>query len=354
MRVVVHPADDGGCGHYRLIFPAAVLNAAGDDVHIRLDDYRAVWTSHPLIGERVIDLAQDVDADVVVLQRPLHRNRYELLLALQRRGVAVVVEIDDDFHAIDRRNPAWRITNPLFDRDRNRDWLMRACDAADLVTCSTQAIADRYAPHGRVVVLPNLVPEWYLTVERERVDDRVVIGWTGSTRTHPGDLEVTGGQVGEAVRTAGAAFGVVGTGEGVQKALHLDEPPLAAGWLPITQYPRAMASFDVGIVPLALSPFNEAKSWLKMLEFASLGVPAVVSPTTENTALFARGVGVTAAPFEWRMFVHELATNAEWRSDLAAQGRAVASDLTYEKQSWRWLEAWSQAMVHQRARKVPA
>lgn len=354
MRVVVHPADEGGCGAYRLTFPAGVLANEGADVHVRSTPYDAVFQPSPL-GDRVIDLVNDVDADVVVLQRPLHRHRVELMAVLQRRGVAVVVEIDDDFHSLHRKNPAWRQTNPAIDRDRNRDWLMRACERADLVTCSTPALAERYAPHGRVVVLPNLVPAWYLTVDRQRIDERVVVGWSGSVHTHPGDLEVTDGQVAVAAEQTGAVVAVVGTGDGVQKALQLDVPPLASGWLPLAQYPQAVASFDVGIVPLALSPFNEAKSNLKMSEMAALGVPVVASPTSENRALHELGVGfVVHDDVGWWRATTMLCESDQLRAEMAEAGRAVMAARTYERQAWRWLEAWDRAAVNARARKVAA
>lgn len=354
MRVVVHPADEGGCGHYRLIFPATVLAQQGADVVVTADAYRAVWQPS-VFGDRIVDLADTVDADVVVLQRPMHRNKVELIDALQARGVAVVVEIDDDFHALHRRNPAWSETNPLTSRDMNRDWLMRACGRADLVTCTTAAIAARYGGHGRVAVLPNLVPAWYLQVERERLCDEVVVGWTGSVSTHPGDLNVTLGGVAAAVDETDAVFAVVGTGEGVQKALQLAERPVTTGWLPIALYPRAMAAFDVGIVPLTLSAFNDAKSWLKMLEFAALGVPVVASPTSPNQALYDVGVGVlTNDSRGWQRHVASYAKDEQLRAEVAGRGRAAAASLTYEAHAERWLDAWGQARANADARRLVA
>lgn len=355
MKVVVHPADTGGCGHYRLIFPATVLADNGEDVHVQAHAdghlYRVLCRQHPLIGEQIVGMADPVDADVVVLQRPMHRQRVELIAALQAQGVAVVVEIDDDFHALHKRNPAWAETNPLTDRDHNRDWLAKACERADLVTCSTAAIARRYGAHGRVVILPNLVPARYLDIAGHRDDDDLTVGWTGSVKTHPGDLEVTGGAVGAAVAEAGARFGVVGTGDGVQRALRLDEPPDAAGWLPIDEYPAAVARFDVGIVPLQLSAFNEAKSNLKMGEMAALGVPVVASPTSENRALAEAGVGYLAhCPDDWRLIVRSLLECDGMRADAAHAGRVAMAARTYERHSWRWLDAWAQALVNRRTK----
>lgn len=343
MRVLVHPADDGGCGHYRLIFPARALAELGHDVHIEPDrNYRAVFQPS-MFGDRIVDLDETLDADVIVVQRPLHRHRYELIKVLQTRGIAVVVEIDDDFHAVHRKNPAWTDAHPLRDKDSNRDWLMRACEIADLVTVSTRALAERYGGHGRVAVLPNFVPERYLQIERPR-DGQVMVGWSGSTHTHVGDLEITKGAIGQAIEATGARFAVVGTGVGVQKALRLTYEPVAAGWVPIDDYPAALATFDIGVVPLRMSPFNEAKSNLKMSEMSAVGVPAVGSPTGPNRELVKLGAGLLAeTPDDWYRTIRDLALTVSMREDVGARAREVMRSRTYEANAHLWWEAWTRA-----------
>lgn len=358
MKVVVHPADRaGGCGMYRLTFPSRVLIDAGHDVELAYDaEYRCVWQPSAW-GDRIVGIEGRVDADVVVLQRPMHRNRVELIDQLQAQGVAVVVEVDDDFHAIHRKNPAWLATNPLEDADRNRDWLKKACARADLVTVSTPTLASRYGSHGRVAVLPNCVPEAYTTLEPGAYTDTylerpegLLVGWTGSIVTHPDDLEATGGGAAEAIRATGAKFHVVGTGKGVKDALELDDEPTSTGWLPIEAYPEAMLAFDVGIVPLAAHNFNEAKSWLKGLEMASLGVPFVASPTGEYRKLSDAGIGwIAQSPAEWRFLVEQLIRDRPHREALALAWRAqVAADHTYERNAWKWWAAWEMAAENRR------
>lgn len=343
MRVAVHPADQGGCGHYRLIFPARALAEQGHDVELQSDrKYRAVFQPS-VFGDRIVDLDEDVDADVVVIQRPLHRHRYELMKVLQTRGHAVVVEVDDDFHSVHRKNPAWWESHPIRDKDSNRDWLMRACEIADLVTVSTPSLAERYGAHGRVAVLPNLVPASYLDIERPG-DGRVIVGWSGSTHTHVGDLEVTKGGVGRAVDASDATFAVVGTGVGVRRALDLTDDPVSAGWVAIDEYPHALATFDVGIVPLRLSHFNEAKSSLKMSEMAAVGVAPVGSPTGPNRELVMLGAGLLAeTPDDWYRTVRDLCLTASLREDVAGRAREVMRLRTYEEHAEQWWHAWARA-----------
>lgn len=352
MRVVVHPADDGGCGRYRLRWPAEALAAQGHDVAVEFEHaYRGVMQPS-VFGDRLVALADPVEADVVVLQRPLKRETVELIAALQDQGVAVVVEVDDDFHALHRRNPAWTETHPGRDRDKNRDWLALACQRADLVTVTTPALAERYGHHGRVRVLPNCVPERYLSL-LTKPKERLTLGWSGSVVTHPGDLDQAKGAVQPVLDQHDAAFHVVGTGEGVQRALALRDEPTATGWLPIEDYPSGLADLDVGIVPLRASEFNEAKSWLKGLEMAAVGVPFVATPTSPYRSLVAEGAGWLAGTAgSWTSMVGALCASTGLRAHMAGKGREVAARWTVEGRAWQWMEAWADARDIARSRFV--
>lgn len=338
MRVKVHPADEGGCGHYRLIWPARALAAEGCDVEI-CHGLPAVWRDSGGITE-LVGVAP-LDCDVVVLQRPLQRHLADVIPFLQEQGVAVVVEVDDDFSCIHPDNTAYRQVHPTYSPDRNWRHLARACAAADLVTVTTAALARRYGNHGRVRVLPNCVPARYLDIDTPPFEGTV--GWSGSVDTHPGDLEVTRGAIGRAVAALGLDVRVVGTGRGVPKALGVPAVH-ASGWLPIDRYPEQLAALGIGIVPLAQSAFNEAKSWLKGLELAAVGVPFVASPTGPYRQLHTYRAGDLAArPREWEAALRRLATDDDYRAVRAAEGRFLARQWTIEYHADRWMEAWSAA-----------
>lgn len=343
MRVAVYPADQGGCGHYRLIWPARALAGQGADVWLRdgeaYDDIQAVFHVDDT-GHRELLHVDAGDADVVVIQRPLRRELADSIPILQQGGVRVVVDIDDDFSCIHPNNVSWRGCHPAYNPQRNWQHLARACRDADLVTVSTPALADRYAGHGRVAVIPNCVPARYLEIVPEP-DDGLFVGWSGSIDTHPEDLQQTRGGVSNVIHKTIAELAVVGTGKGVQAALGLVEPPRASGWLEIDDYPAAVAQLDVGIVPLAPSRFNQAKSWLKGLEMAAVGVPFVASPVVEYERLAKHGAGRLAVRGrDWEREVTRLIVDEGARVELSGRGREVAARWTIEGNTDRWWDAW--------------
>lgn len=353
MRVQVFPADDGGCGFYRIREPAAALQAQGYDVTIR-EGLTAQWVDDPRTGRPNLVGLEPVDADVVVLQRPLGRDLVEAIPHLQAQGVAVVVEVDDDFGAIPPANISFRHVHPKANPDRNWDHLANACRMADFVTVTTPALAHRYGRHGRVAVVPNFVPERYLQVQARR-SQYVTVGWTGSIQTHPGDLEVTRGAVARVVAETGALFRVVGTGIGVGERLGLDADPPGTGWVELEDYPAAMARVHVGVVPLADTAFNAAKSCLKAMEFAAVGVPVVMSPSPDNLRLHLKGIGIVARrPREWERALRSLITDEALREDMAARGRQAVAELTIEANAHRWWAAWEQAAETAAERRVAA
>jgi hypothetical protein len=272
---------------------------------------------------------------------------------MQQHGIKVIVEVDDDFSAIDPRNAAFWACQPTQGvymypdgtekltggPDRNWHILATACARADLVTVTTPALAKRYGGHGRVKVIPNYVPESYLKIERP-AHDGVVVGWAGSTHSHPTDLRVVGPGVRQALERTGARFQTVGSGVAVAEGLNLPEDPPSTGYLPLEEYPNAVAEFDIGIVPLVDSAFNRAKSALKMIEYASLGIAAVASPTPDNLRAERLGLGVTAnKPKEWLRHVVRFADD-DYRQEWTATVRERMALFTYENQCEQWLDCW--------------
>lgn len=301
------------------------------------------------VPETVVGVHEVPDCDVLVMQRPLHRHRYEMIRHLQEAGIAVVVELDDDFEMIHPDNQAYWATRPNVNPDSNWQWLKKACKQADLVTCTTPALARRYARHGRVEVIPNYLPDgmWFRDLG-ERDQSAVRIGWSGSVSSHPTDLQQTGGAINRVAREMPSVEVVnVGTGAGVAHHLGMRQVR-ASGWMDISIYPDAIAQFHVGIVPLDLTPFNQAKSALKGLEYAAAGVPFVCTRTDPYRELLADGIGRYAdTPADWYREVRRLCSDRQMRHDLGAEWReAVSERWRLSLHADRWAQAWKRARIN--------
>jgi glycosyltransferase involved in cell wall biosynthesis len=342
MKVVARPADNTACGTYRLLAPAAVLVDTEPTVQIEMVE------ELPLVRDgagRIVGVL-DMDCDVFVLQRPLHDWLAASIPFLQRNGVRVVVEIDDDFNTLHPENGSFAHFHPTRSPSANWHHLAAACEQADLVTVTTPALAERYGRHGRVHVLPNYVPARVLDLPR--AGDGRTVGWTGLVVNHPDDLQTTRGGVATAVEEMGARFVNVGSGEHVQLNLGLCDPIDATGWVDMDRYFREITRFDVAIAPLADTAFNEAKSGLKLIEAAACGVPCVASPRPEYRDLARQGIGVLAGDRarKWHREVKRLLKSPARRDELSEQGRQIVRDHhTIEANAWKWAECWASLLA---------
>lgn len=302
-------------------------------------------------------LADDFTADILVLQRPMARWQRIAMEDAQARGIKVIVELDDDFHAVDKRS--------TFGQQMTSDHLrvLGYCvKNADLVTVSTDALAHRYAPHGRVAVLRNAVDARWLAIPAKKATRArwttnencstchmsLGVGWTGTVAYHRDDLQATHGGVAAAVQEQKATFHVIGRSELAKENLNLQVEPEVVPWQTMDRYPHEIARLDIGIAPLADTVFNRSKSWLKPLEYAACGVPAVMSPTAEYARLHNdHGIGVLAGwrSREWKRETTRLLTDHCYRNELAERGRETVRDhLTIQLNAWRWAEAWASVL----------
>lgn len=352
MIAYLYPADMHGCGFYRMLEPARVLAAAGLDVRVIDPSARGGIGGEvdSATGKLVAAQIPD-DADVIVMQRVSMSLLSEAIPLIRARGVAVVVDMDDDLSHIDPNNPAFVGLHPKLGRNSKHSWrhAIAACMSATAVTVSTPELAVRYAPHGRFTVLPNRIPAAYLEIERADSDS---IGWPGSVHSHPMDLNEVGPSIARLQRD-GFRYRGVGSAVGLREALGLESEPESTGDTTLEGWPSAVATLGVGLAPLADTAFNAAKSWLKVLEMSAVGVPWVASPRVEYARFNARyGVGLMAEkPKDWYRQVKRLATSADLRAEQSDLGRRAAGLNTYEDNAWRWAEVWEAAMRTDRKRR---
>jgi hypothetical protein len=322
MSTVVYAPYTDPSTFYRLLEPARVT---GTEVIERL----------PAVGS----------ADTIVLNRPLDAGIAEQVRLWAAEGRRVIVDMDDDFDAV---VPEHRIHGRY-----TTEHLHAACRAATVVTCSTPALAARYG-YGHGAVLRNCIPESYLSVTRRSRTPEAAghsapgglwVGWYGSLGSHPNDPAAAGCGVGGALNAVdGAEFVFAGPptdGPRLTEIFGLHSPVRELGFQSMIGLIQLISEFDIGIVPLERSPFNEAKSWLKGLEFAAVGVPVLASPTAEYQACEIQGGCVTACDVDdWSAYLDLWLNHADARADQAQRGRAWAAGWTYEKHADDWRTVW--------------
>lgn len=335
--VIVYPNDMTGSGCYRLVWPSQAVAAKGKSVIMMPRPPQIIADQHGQVHG-----ISTGNYEVVVFQRPGSYQFTQVIPLLQKKGIKVIVDLDDSLSTIHPRNVAHKSYDPRLNHKMNWMHAAKTCEMADLVTVTTEALAEEYGSHGRVEILPNHIPESYVNVQRSTNETPIIV-WAGWTNTHPDDLIVTRGMVNQVLADTDAKFAAFGD-DNIFRDLGIRNRPPNEHWgfTSIKDYPQKLAKADIGLVPLQKSQFNNCKSWLKGLEYASLGVVPVMSPSPENIKLNNLGIGLLAEkPKDWYDQVKLLVTDVDMRQEMSDQGRKIASEWTIEGNCHKWWNAWS-------------
>jgi hypothetical protein len=257
-----------GSALYRSVLPARMMADAGHDV------------TH--------DIAVPADAssyDVVCLQMPDSAGAADLVASLVLDGVRVIIDVDDDLWAQEPDNPAFGHWGGRSGRRAPLVALGDALGQASGVTTTTQKLAGTLRAYAeQVFVVPNVLPDAFWSgVAHEHHEKGVLrIGWSGDA-SRAADFACMKGALARILADF-SSVEVVLCGhmrpEGATFALAAPLLGARVSYVPVAgpaAYPALVASFDIGLAPLAASDFNAAKSDLKVLEYASVGVPCVAS-----------------------------------------------------------------------------
>ncbi len=257
-------------------------------------------------------------------------------------GTRVVVDLDDDLVTDEARA---RLGDQGYALDQ-LDALAGILRRADQVIVSTGHLADLVGPlrPGRVSVVPNeLDPLLWFDADPAAPDLEVGedaelrLLYMGSS-THADDLCLLDG-LPERL-TARLARPVVIEVVGITAS---DLPPGTRRLLPLkTHYPgfvawlrRNQARWSVGLAPLVDERFNHAKSDLKLLEYAALGLPVVASPVGPYRLGGSGGLAATAAtPDQWVDAVAHALSQGRSARDLVRRDRTMTPE---SLESWRGL-----------------
>lgn len=290
----------GGSGHYRCGLPAKVLRDMGHDVTLGtlLAD-----THLGELGVRTWDGEHHWSHDLILLQRWMFADLPERIRRARANGQVVLNDVDDWFEGLDPANRAFQTTHPRMNPTENATHYRKVLAAGNGIVCSTPFLRDRYRRLAPTILVRNRLDlaRWK---PQEVRDGPPVLGWVGALPWRSsGDLATLRGVLGPFIERHDLTVrhhGCLTPGE-FAAALNLDptrviEQPM----VPIGEHERQFEGIDVCLIPLAMTPFNQAKSALKGLQAAAAGVPFIASPTPEYQWLRGQRVGNTAQkPKNW-------------------------------------------------------
>lgn len=361
MRIACLVNPDTNNGFYRGILPISALHQAGHDARLVPTDAK-----RPPVA-----LVRGVD---VLLVHRFWDDRAQLLMREAREsGAAVVWDDDDDLGASPKGTIAERRHGGMT-RQRRLLALKRIFKLVDLVTAPSRTLAERFREHGaaEVEAIENYIPSMF--VQRGFTSlDGVTIGWVAGGE-HQYDAEqlriraVLGRLLDERpdvqVMTVGLGLGFESDryhhvkwvplhSSGSERAtIGHGRAKVAIDRLDARGLTSVTGLFDIAIAPLADVAFNQARSNIKLKEYAAGGAAWLASPVGPYAAMGEAEGGRLVADDRWHDEISRLLDRPRERRKLAKRAAKWVTGETIEQNASRWERAFARAV--ERASRINA
>ncbi len=323
--VLAHPADETGCGQYRIIQPFNALRSAG-----LIDGALSRGLMH------VTDLERYAP-DVVVLQRQISSERLEAMRRMRAfSGAFKVYELDDYLPNL----PLKSVHRSHMPKDIVKS-LRRGLSYVDRFVVSTEAIAEAFGDfHPDIQVRHNTLDPrfWGMALpESERgTGAKPRVGWAGGA-SHTGDLEM----IEDVIKALAGEVEWVFFGmcpDRLRPYIHEYHPGV-----PIAQYPAALArlNLDLALAPVEQNLFNECKSNLRLLEYGACGYPVICS----DIRCYSGDLSATRVKNRYRDWVDAIRMHVSDPDASAAMGNALREQVKGQRMLEGanldgWREVW--------------
>jgi glycosyltransferase involved in cell wall biosynthesis len=334
VRILGLPNGVNGAAYYRVFLPLSHAERHSGGEHV---------VSFPAPAEAGKLGGTWISGHDVIVGQCIARNGAQMWESFRDDGDGVLVyEADDDLITpIDER---YHPSLVQYNQPELRESHIRALKASDLVTVSTPVLGERLSRYNpRIVVLPNRVNADLLALTPNR-RERVTVGWQGSA-THLGDMQFHRDPIRRFLqRTPGADLHIMG-GD-YRETLGFPQARYTPWQTDMWDYYEAV-DFDIGLAPLMPNSFNEAKSPVKALEYAALGIPVVASDVTAYRDFVADGVTgfLVRRDHEWGQRLRDLVNDEAMRAEMGAKAREHASHHTIQEHWPQWPAAYEKVMT---------
>ena len=215
----------------------------------------------------------------------------------------------------------------------------RCANAADRIMVGNEVLADWAAERCTDVrVIPTCVePDDYDRKQHYSTAEASVLGWVGTPATEPYLSAIAPALAQVHARTGARVAMISGPGE---------VPPALAGFTDRVAWSEAtvrhaLATWDVGLMPLTDGVYERAKCGYKLLQYGSAALPAIGSPVGVNARLLAAMDAPAPSTIdEWvDALCGMLAEPSSRRRERGQAARTVAEQHAYAVWESRWRQA---------------
>lgn len=345
----IKPLQPNGCLYYRGYLPNLELQKFGWDSLVGTPGF----SEQAGFGMMLPDGKAIHGFDIVSFKLLMLAPMIEQIPKAQKMGMKIVVDIDDWFDELDKSNIAYQLTDPEKSPFNNRDNYKKIIELADAVVVSTPILYDYYSKQrDNVFLVRNSIDinnEKRWKGKGDNGGRTPTVGWVGSTPWRSNDLEIFQPFLNEFLRENKLNFhhsGNIINAPQLEPLAGIDPERVSKEPMkPIFDYPELFKKINVGVVPLNPIPFNEAKSFIKGLEYVAAGIPFVASALPEYKLLESQGIGRTASnDDEWISHLTELMDPKVRKQERERNRENVKKFHSLETRGKEWNEVYTKIL----------
>jgi glycosyltransferase involved in cell wall biosynthesis len=335
MRIAYVADPRTGNGFYRGIGPMTALQQC-----------RGHQVREVPINEGDPSLAAVRDVDVLHIHRYAEEGVIGLARAAKAHGAAIVWDNDDDMGSVPKGTPGYRRQGGMM-WERRLAGMRRLFQIADLVTAPSAHLARRLREYGapRAEVIENHVPDQFVLRSRPPREG-VTIGWIAGLEHQIDTERIPIRETLQRLLDERPELRVVSIGLGLglrgERYRHVNVVALM-------ELTRAAGVFDVGIAPLSDIAMNQARSNVKLKEYAAAGACWLASPIGPYVGHGEKQGGRLVPDNGWHDALARLLDKPRERAKLTKRaGKWVAGE-TLSKAAHTWEARFEEAIARARA-----
>jgi len=245
------------------------------------------------------------------------------------------------------------MTSPDKNPNNNREHYFNIIEKATALITSTPFLKEFYEkkhPGKPIFLVRNGIDLDRWKMRNDHSGYLPTFGWVGATPWRSGDLEILNPGFGQFLENRRVKFhhsGSIVNAPKVSKQIGMSDSIFTSEPMkPIMTYPEMFRKIDVGIVPLSNVEFNEAKSFIKGLEYAAAGIPFIASPSSEYKYFAEKGVGrIANNQLEWVAHAEELLDPKIRKEERIKNRELVKEHFSMEQRGLDWEEVFDKILA---------
>ena len=359
LRILVCPANEGGCAYYRAIMPYNKLAELYPNVvEVRQDMNPLGLVASSGEWEQDFTFENMKWADVVLVNNISNfGGPYTARIVGKAREFGKIVQFDTD-DLLTNLYKGHRLEE-VYEKHGLSDITKFLYQNSQIVSVTQRKFADRIAPfcNGMIAVIKNSIdytlPAWNVPRVAPPRKHYCRFGWAGGIH-HEEDIKEFSGvphYVNQRLGTKNCRWDFIGHPPPPEKGQKPDwqhdlwknymkillrgfrgENNYGAHYaMPCDMYGQYYANMDVSLAPLQMNDFNDSKSEIKVAECGRYGIPLVAS----NVGCYSETIknGITgwlidpgAPPSDWVKILTKIGKDKKWREEMGSNLRELANE----------------------------